>query len=487
MKGRLCPSSTYIESYGASNLIYHTSRKADGIAASRTRNRVSGQDLPIETMQRNTRKLLSSNGLFMIRSSSAATCTHASTPPLPAQKKVAQGWVRPSPSTTTRQKLQETPKEEEEEGWTIALVVQGRMHVDMRCWWWTTRPISPRWETNVKWTRLCTRGTKERTKDGRKRRTTRVHVVPSEAQTDEANTCKWNTWWTYTRPHTMLGTAVSVASVSCMAAGEAVVHAKEAFAIKLVQAMASALLMNVAIVGINQVHDVDVDKINKPYLPLASGAMDVQEGKQIASTCAVGSLLIGACPWSTPLMITLVGSLALGLLYSVDLKGMRWKKHPALAATCIFAVRAVLVQLGFSLHAQLATGQAMQITRPIAATMGLMAVFSLVIAFFKDIPDVHGDEKNTIHTLSVRLGPRTVFYLCMGLLTAIYAGAIGYSALACKGSFRLASSAAHLLFLAMLWIRSKEVVLDSSPSLYSFYMFIWKLFYAEYLVLPFLR
>lgn len=285
----------------------------------------------------------------------------------------------------------------------------------------------------------------------------------------------------------MLGTAVSVASVSCMAAGDAVVHASEAFAMKLVQAMASALLMNVAIVGINQVHDVDVDKINKPYLPLASGAMDVQEGKRIAWTCAVGSLLIGACPWSTPLMITLVGSLALGLLYSVDVKGMRWKKHPALAATCIFAVRAVLVQLGFSLHAQLATGQAMQITRPIAATMGLMAVFSLVIAFFKDIPDVHGDEKNTIRTLSVRLGPRTVFHICMGLLTAIYAGAIGYSALACKGSFRIASSAAHLLFLAMLWIRSKEVILDSSSSLYSFYMFIWKLFYAEYLVLPFLR
>jgi len=306
---------------------------------------------------------------------------------------------------------------------------------------------------------------------------------PSEAS-GGGSTCGWRTWLAFTRPHTMVGTAVSVASVSCMVAGDAKAHACIAM---LAQAWVSALLMNVAIVGINQVHDVDVDKINKPYLPLANGSMDVEEAKKVAWTCAVGSLWIGAWPWSTPLMITLMGSLALGVLYSVDVKGMRWKKHPALAATCIFAVRAVLVQLGFSLHAQLATGQAMRITRPIALAVGFMAVYSLVIAFFKDIPDVRGDEKNTIRTLSVRVGPRRVFYVCMMMLTGVYAAAIGYSLLACDGNFRIASSLAHVLFLAMLWVRSKEVILDSSSSVYSFYMFIWKLFYAEYLVLPFLR
>lgn len=31
--------------------------------------------------------------------------------------------------------------------------------------------------------------------------------------------------------------------------------------------------MNVSIVGLNQLYDVEIDKINKPYLPLASGEM----------------------------------------------------------------------------------------------------------------------------------------------------------------------------------------------------------------------
>lgn len=41
----------------------------------------------------------------------------------------------------------------------------------------------------------------------------------------------------------------------------------------VVQALVPALLMNVSIVGLNQLYDVEIDKINKPYLPLASGEM----------------------------------------------------------------------------------------------------------------------------------------------------------------------------------------------------------------------
>ena len=35
-----------------------------------------------------------------------------------------------------------------------------------------------------------------------------------------------------------------------------------------------------------------------------------------------------------------------------------------------------------------------------------MSIFSVVIAFFKDIPDVKGDKSSSIETLSVRLGVR---------------------------------------------------------------------------------
>jgi hypothetical protein len=46
----------------------------------------------------------------------------------------------------------------------------------------------------------------------------------------------------------------------------------------LLQALVPALLMNICIVGLNQVFDVRIDRVNKPYLPLASGEFSMQTG-----------------------------------------------------------------------------------------------------------------------------------------------------------------------------------------------------------------
>jgi len=103
---------------------------------------------------------------------------------------------------------------------------------------------------------------------------------------------------------------------------------------------------------------------------------------------------------------------------------MRWKRSPILAAACIFGVRALAVQFGFYFHMATAvllrrapaTGSCKWvltavrrepvITFPLAFACIFMSVFSVVIAFFKDIPDVKGDRDSFIQTLSVRLGVR---------------------------------------------------------------------------------
>jgi hypothetical protein len=61
----------------------------------------------------------------------------------------------------------------------------------------------------------------------------------------------------------------------------------------------------------------------------------------------------------------------------------------------LLARRAVLVQLGFYLHMRSALGGAGAgaITRPVAFATAFMLLFSIVIALFKDIPDVVGDSK----------------------------------------------------------------------------------------------
>ena len=53
------------------------------------------------------------------------------------------------------------------------------------------------------------------------------------------------------------------------------------------------------------------------------------------------ALVLGVLSQSPPLIATLAGSLALGIVYSTDLPFLRWKRHPVLAAACILAVRCV--------------------------------------------------------------------------------------------------------------------------------------------------
>ena len=99
--------------------------------------------------------------------------------------------------------------------------------------------------------------------------------------------------------------------------------------------------MNICIVGMNQIFDVDIDKVNKPYLPLASGDWSLNTGISVAVSTGLVAVLLGLYIGSAPLLATLVGSLLLGIAYSVDLPFLRWKKYPVLAMGCILSVRYV--------------------------------------------------------------------------------------------------------------------------------------------------
>ena len=150
--------------------------------------------------------------------------------------------------------------------------------------------------------------------------------------------------------------------------------------------------MNVFIVGLNQVFDVAIDKINKPYLPLASGEFSMSTALMVIGVSAVASLMIGVWSGSVPLLVTLVMSMAVGTAYSVDLSFLRWKGNAFAAAASILVIRAVAVQLGFYLHTQHAVGlPALRLSKEVLCAMALFTYYSIVIALFKDIPDIKGD------------------------------------------------------------------------------------------------
>ncbi|XP_024515186.1 probable homogentisate phytyltransferase 1, chloroplastic isoform X2 [Selaginella moellendorffii] len=229
-------------------------------------------------------------------------------------------------------------------------------------------------------------------------------------------------------------------------------------------------------------------QVNKPYLPLASGDYSLATGVALVIASALSSLGVGFLVKSRPLLWALSVSFVLGTAYSIQLPFLRWKRSAVAAASCILSVRAIVVQLAFFLHMQ-----AFVLKRPafyprsLLFATAFMCFFSVVIALFKDIPDVEGDQTFGIQSFSVRLGQEKVFWLCIGLLEAAYASAVIFGAMSSCLWSKIAMTVGHSVIAAILWMRSQSVDLSSKAAISSFYMFVWKLFYAEYFLIPFMR
>lgn len=291
----------------------------------------------------------------------------------------------------------------------------------------------------------------------------------------------------FSRPHTIIGTALSIVSVSVLSV-EKFTDFSLHFFTGLLQALISALFMNIYIVGLNQLFDIEIDKVNKPTLPLASGEYSFRTGTTIVSVFAIMSFGIGCVVGSWPLFWALFVSFILGTAYSINLPFFRWKRFAVVAALCILAVRAVIVQLAFFLHMQtFVFRRPVIISKPLIFATAFMTFFSVVIALFKDIPDIDGDKKFGIHSFSVRLGQKPVFWTCVYLLEMAYTVAIMIGATSTCLWSKFATVLGHAVLALILWNNAKSVSFTSKADITSFYMFIWKLFYAEYLLIPLVR
>ncbi|MEO1297846.1 MAG: UbiA family prenyltransferase, partial [Cyanobacteria bacterium J06636_16] len=119
-----------------------------------------------------------------------------------------------------------------------------------------------------------------------------------------------------------------------------------------------------------------------------------------------------------------------------------------------------------------------------------IVVFSIVIAIFKDIPDIEGDRRFNITTFTVRLGQKRVYTLARIILTGCYISLISLAPWVggVNGVFVLVT---HSGLLALFWWRSQRVALPEQASnsatpisFAAFYQFIWQLFFLEYVLYP---
>ncbi|XP_014492772.1 homogentisate phytyltransferase 1, chloroplastic-like [Vigna radiata var. radiata] len=287
--------------------------------------------------------------------------------------------------------------------------------------------------------------------------------------------------------YVLIGSAISITSMSLLAV-EKLSDISLTYFIGLFQAQVAAALMSGYVIGLNHLTDVEIDKINKPYRPLASGEYSFGTGLILTASCLILSFGIGWIVGSPPLLWALSIHFLLGTAYSIDLPLLRWKRIAVLAAMCIVVVHGVMFQLAYFLHMQTFVLQRpIMLPRSLLFSTAFLSFFSLVLALFKDIPDHEGDEKHGIKSLSVLLGQKRVFWICVSLLEMIYGVAILVGATSSNHWSKMITVSAHAVLASILLYHSKSVDVKSSSATASFYMFLWKLFYAEYLIIPFMR
>ncbi|EOY09631.1 Homogentisate prenyltransferase isoform 3 [Theobroma cacao] len=176
------------------------------------------------------------------------------------------------------------------------------------------------------------------------------------------------------------------------------------------------------IVGINQIYDIGIDKVNKPYLPIAAGDLSVQSAWFLVIGFAMTGLLIVGSNFG-PFITSLYSlGLFLGTIYSVP--PFRMKRFPVAAFLIIAMVRGFLLNFGVYYATRAALGLPFQWSAPVAFITTFVTLFALVIAITKDLPDVEGDRKFQISTLATKLGVRNIAFLGSGLLLVNYVAAV---------------------------------------------------------------
>ncbi|KAH9716069.1 putative homogentisate phytyltransferase 1 [Citrus sinensis] len=267
-------------------------------------------------------------------------------------------------------------------------------------------------------------------------------------------TKKLDAFYRLCRPYAWTSIILGIVSTSLLPV-ETLADLTPTFLIEVLKAIVATLTMNIFVRAINQLSDIEIDKVNKPNLPLASGDFSIGEGIAIAIISTLTSLAMGVMLRSPPLVIALVIRWIVGAAYSIDLPLLRWKASPLMAVVAIIILNGINVLPYFVHFQKYVLGRHLVFTKPLLFSVIFMGIFSVVLAFLKDIPDVEGDKEFGIRTLPMILGKERM---------------IGHSVLG-----------------FILWCKAQAVDLSNTKSTYSFFIFIFQLYYAEFFLMHFVR
>ena len=185
----------------------------------------------------------------------------------------------------------------------------------------------------------------------------------------------------FSRPHTIKGTIIA----SVMAVVRALIENPAAISWKLVPKAILGLLAllcgNAYIVGINQIFDVKIDEINKPFLPIAAKMLSPEAAWAIIISCLVAGVTIVKTHFSRQIFALYILGTTLGTIYSIP--PFQFKRIPVLAGGIIATVRGFLLNFGVYYAVREALGISFRWNPVVTFISAFMTVFASVIAITK--------------------------------------------------------------------------------------------------------
>ncbi len=293
-------------------------------------------------------------------------------------------------------------------------------------------------------------------------------------------------FWKFSRPHTIVGTSLSVLGLFGIAWAArhplglfpGTFHVWQGVSALWLTWLA-CMCTNVYIVGLNQIEDVVADRVDKPYLPIASGEFSASQAKMLVGIACSGAILLAVVSQSFYLVGTVLLSLAIGTAYS--LPPLQLKQFPLWGSLCKLLVRGAVVNIGIFLHASSQLGLRPQVPGRLWVLTLVVLVFSSAIALLKGLRD--GD--NPPCAIAGGLDAPQVLKIVWCLLSVCY-GSLIIAAVLIPGINAGFLIVTHALALVSFWYFSYQIRPTDTTRLnyQEFYQFVWKLFFIEYLIFP---
>lgn len=275
--------------------------------------------------------------------------------------------------------------------------------------------------------------------------------------------------WKFSRPHTIIGSIISITTLYMMA-----YNANNLFDIKLLLlSIIVGITCNVFIVGINQIADLHIDKINKPELPIPSGVLSPSQAKIIVYASLIICYMFAAYI-SMYLLVIVILSTFIGWAYSMP--PFHLKKHHISAAIAISSVRGVLLNAGGFLLFNFLLNNSSELTDDAEVLTVFVIAFSIVISWFKDLSDIEGDAQFKINTLAIQYSPKLALIIGNIIVSLAYLYSIIFSN---NNSFLFFG---HLVLWCLFILNAFSIQLNINDSIRKYYKRFWWFFFAEYLL-----